>query len=137
VIVACFLNVGVAAAVWTNLADPVPAGPPESVVEGFAAALADHRFEDAIPYLSDQLRAQTIGETLAVRITMLEQKTGRLSGVRGVPQWSKESRAFASAHMNTEKSGRLTLGFGLVRQAGGDWRIDELYDLGWKPPALQ
>jgi len=133
VIIACALI----AVLWLAWQERAPAGPPELVVQGFATALAEHRFDSAIPYLSEHMRAQTIGETLSVRINMLEQRTGRLSNVRGVPQWTRDTRAYASARADTEKTGPLTLGFGLVREPNGDWRIDELYELGWKPPGLQ
>lgn len=122
---------------WLARQERVPAGPPELIVQGFATALAEHRFDSALPYLSEHMRAQTIGETLSVRINILEQRTGRLSHVRGVPQWTRDTRAYASAQADTEKKGPLTLGFGLVREPNGDWRIDELYELGWKPPGLQ
>jgi hypothetical protein len=128
---------GALGAIWLRSGSAPPAGPPEDVVEGFATALAEHRFDSALPYLSEHMRAQTIGETLSVRINMLEQRTGRLSNVRGVPRWTRDTRGYAAAEADTEKSGPLTLGFGLVREPNGDWRIDELYELGWKPPGLQ
>ena len=31
---------------------------------------------------------------------------------------------------------RVAFGFGLARGDDGTWRIDELYDLGWKPQGL-
>ena len=113
-----------------------PAGPPETVVEGFVRELAAHQFDRALPYLSGHLLAQTIPLTLEVRTEGLEQRMGRLSGVRGVPKWSVGTRAYAVAEFMTEKAGPHSLGFGLVLEADGAWRIDELYELGWKPAGV-
>jgi hypothetical protein len=101
---------------------------PAAAVQGFVSALAEHRFEAAIPYLSDRLRTQIIPLTLEVRTTNLERRTGRISAVRGKTAWQVDTRAYAIAEATTESAGPLELGFGLLRDNGG-WRIDELYDL--------
>jgi len=101
---------------------------PAAAVQGFVSALAEHRFDAAIPYLSERQRAQIIPLTLEVRTTNLERRTGRISAVRGQTRWQVGPRAFAVADANTQHAGGLQLGFGLVRDADG-WRIDELYDL--------
>jgi hypothetical protein len=101
---------------------------PAVAVQGFVSALADHRFDEAIPYLSDRLRAQIIPLTLQVRWTNLKRRTGSISAVHGKAGWQVDTRAYAIAEAQTESAGPLELGFGLVRDTRG-WRIDELYDL--------
>lgn len=113
------------------------ASPPEAVIEGFVRELARHRFDHALPYLSKHLLAQTIPMTLEVRVQAIEQRAGKLSNVRGMPQWSVGTRAYAVAALDTARAGPLRLGFGLVREDSGAWRIDELYELGWKPSGVQ
>ena len=115
----------------------IVASPPEAVVEGFARELAAHRFDRALPYLSKHLLAQTIPITLEVRVQAIERRAGKLSNVRGMPQWSARTRAYALAALDTERGEPLRLGFGLVREDSGAWRIDELYELGWKPAGVQ
>ncbi len=116
-----------AAGLWRTRSH-VPASPPAAVVEGFVSALADHRFDAAMPYLSDRLRAQTIPMTLEVRTINLERRTGRISAVRGRAGWQVDTRAYAIAEADTQSAGPLELGFGLLRDDEA-WRIDELYDL--------
>jgi hypothetical protein len=115
----------------------VPAGPPELVVEGFVQELARHHYTRAMPYLTEHMLAQTIPQTLEVRINDLERRTGRLQSVRGVPRWSTGNRAYAAVEIGTERADVITLGFGLSREAHDRWRIEELYDLGWKPTGLK
>ena len=115
----------------------VPAGPPELVVEGFVQELARHDYTRAMPYLTEHMLAQTIPQTLEVRINDLERRTGRLQKVRGVPRWSTGNRAYAAVEIGTERADVITLGFGLSREAHDRWRIEELYDLGWKPTGLK
>jgi hypothetical protein len=57
--------------------------------------------------------------------------------VRGVPRWSTGTRAYAAVEIGTERAELITLGFGLSREANDRWRIDELYELGWKPTGLK
>ena len=106
----------------------VPGNPPALVVEGLVGALADHRFDVAVRYLSRRLRDQIIPLTLEVRTTNLERRTGRITDIRGRAGWQRDTRAYATAEADTERAGRLQLGFGLVRERNA-WRIDELYDL--------
>jgi hypothetical protein len=101
---------------------------PAVAVQGFVTALAEHRFDAAMIYLSDRLRTQIIPLTLQVRTTNLERRTGRISAVQGRTAWQADTRAYAIAAATTELAGPLELGFGLLRDNGG-WRIDELYDL--------
>lgn len=128
-----------AGAMLTTLmrASAAPSGPPEAVVEGFVRALAGHEYERALPYLTQHLLAQTIPLTLEVRVNELEHRTGALRHVRGILHWSVGTRAYAAAEADTERAGHLRLGFGLVREDGGAWRIEELYELGWKPKGVQ
>ena len=114
----------------------VPAGPPEAIVERFVQELASHHYDRALPYLTQHLLSQTIPLTLDVRVNELERRTGALRNVRGVPRWVVGTRAYATAEADSERGGRLTLGFGLVREHEA-WRIEELYDLGWKPKGVQ
>ena len=137
VVVATALVVAGAAVVTLRPAGGAPAGPPEAIVEGFVQALAQHSYDRALPYLSDHLLAQTIPLTLEVRVNDLERRTGALRNVDGVPQCSVGTRAYAAAEADTERGGHIRLGFGLVRQDAGRWRIEELYDLGWKPKGVQ
>lgn len=115
----------------------VPSGPPDAIVKGFVEALARHDYERALPYLTEHLLAQTIPLTLEVRVNELEHHTGSLRNVRGVSQWSVGTRAYAAAEADTERAGHIKLGFGLVREHNDAWRIEELYDLGWKPKGVQ
>jgi len=136
------LVVAAAAIAWATLpivrrAGGAPSGPPEAIVEGFVQALARHDYERALPYLTEHLLAQTIPLTLEVRVNELEQHTDSLRNVRGVSQWSVGTRAYAAAETDTERAGHLKLGFGLVREHHGAWRIEELYELGWKPKGVQ
>ncbi len=101
---------------------------PPVAVEGFVRALAAHRFNDAVLYLSDRQRSQIVPLTLEVRTTNLERQTGRIWDVHGKASWQVGDRAYAVAVAKTESAGGLELGFGLVRDDHG-WRIDELYDL--------
>ena len=55
----------------------------------------------------------------------------------GVPRWSTGNRAYAAVEIGTERADVITLGFGLSREANDRWRIEELYDLGWKPKGLK
>jgi hypothetical protein len=127
-----------AATFWTlRQGKAVPAGPPELVVEGFVQELARHNYARALPYLTEHMLAQTIPQTLEVRINDLERRTGRLHSVRGVSRWSTETRAYAAVEIGTERTPPITLGFGLSREANDRWRIEELYDLGWKPTGLK
>jgi hypothetical protein len=107
------------------------------VVEGFVQELARHDYTRAMPYLTEHMLAQTIPQTLEVRINDLERRTGRLQKVRGVPRWSTGNRAYAAVEIGTERADVITLGFGLSREAHDRWRIEELYDLGWKPTGLK
>jgi len=118
-------------------ASSVPAGPPEAIVEGFVRELATHNYERALPYLTEHMLAQTIPLTLEVRINDLERRMGSLRNVRGGLRWSTETRAYAAAEADSERAGHITLGFGLARESNGAWRIDELYELGWKPKGAQ
>jgi hypothetical protein len=115
----------------------VPAGPPELVAEGFVQELARHNYVRALPYLSEHMLTQTIPQTLEVRINDLERRTGRLHSVRGVARWSAGSRAYAAVEIGTERADLVTLGFGLSREDSDRWRIEELYELGWKPTGLK
>ena len=117
-------------------ASATPAGPPETIVERFVQELASHRYDRALPYLTQHLLAQTIPLTLEVRVNELEHRTGALRNVRGNPQWSVGTRAYAIAEADSEHGGHIKLGFGLVLEDGA-WRIEELYDLGWKPKGVQ
>jgi hypothetical protein len=74
---------------------------------------------------------------LEVRVNDLERRTGQLQSVRGVPRWSTETRAYAAVEIDTERARLITLGFGLSREDNEGWRIDELYELGWKPTGLK
>jgi len=134
--------VAAAAIAWATLpivrrAGGVPSGPPEAIVEGFVQALARHDYERALPYLTEHLLAQTIPLTLEVRVNEMERHTGSLRNVRGVSQWSVGTRAYAATEADTERGGHIKLGFGLVREDSGAWRIEELYELGWKPKGVQ
>jgi hypothetical protein len=113
-----------------------PARPPEAIVERFVQELAGHHYDRALPYLTQHLLGQTIPLTLEVRVNELERRTGALHNVRGIPQWSVGTRAYAIAEADSERAGHIKLGFGLVRKDGA-WRIEELYDLGWKPKGVQ
>jgi hypothetical protein len=117
--------------------DGVPAGPPELVVQGFVQELARHDYAGALPYLSEHMLAQTIPQTLEVRINDLERRTGKLRSVRGVPRWSTGNRAYAAVEVGTERAALITLGFGLTREGDATWRIEELYELGWKPTGVK
>jgi len=137
ILVAATVLIAATARVTLRPAGGAPAGPPEAIAEGFVQALAQHSYDRALPYLSDQLLAQTIPLTLEARVNDLERRTGGLRNVHGVPQWSRGTRAYAAAEADTEHIGHIKLGFGLVHQDTGAWRIEELYDLGWKPKAVQ
>lgn len=130
---------GIAGATLSTVrrAGGVPSGPPDAIVEGFVEAVARHDYERALPYLTEHLLAQTIPLTLEVRVNELEHHTGSLRSVRGVSPWSVGTRAYAAAEADTEHAGHITLGFGLVREHSGAWRIEELYELGWKPKGVQ
>ncbi|HEY7445111.1 MAG TPA: hypothetical protein VH701_21965 [Vicinamibacterales bacterium] len=138
VIAALMLLVSGAAAFRTlRRPSALPAGPPELVVEGFVQELARHNYTRALPYLTEHMLAQTIPQTLEVRVNDLERRTGQLQSVRGVPRWSTETRAYAAVEIDTERARLITLGFGLSREDNEGWRIDELYELGWKPTGLK
>src|SRR5574341_1587004 len=97
VVIALVVSVGTLGTVWKGRA--VPAGPPELVVEGFVQELARHNYSRAMPYLTEHMLAQTIPQTLEVRINDLERRTGRLTSVRGVPRWSTGNRAYAAVEI--------------------------------------
>jgi hypothetical protein len=138
-LIAALVMLVTGAAVFQTLrrSSTLPAGPPELVVESFVQELARHNYTRALPYLTEHMLAQTIPQTLEVRINDLERRTGRLQSVRGVPRWSTETRAYAAVEIDTERAKLITLGFGLSREGNDRWRIDELYELGWKPTGLK
>src|SRR5574341_2089424 len=90
VVIALVVSVGTLGTVWKGRA--VPAGPPELVVEGFVQELARHNYSRAMPYLTEHMLAQTIPQTLEVRIN-------------------------DAVEIGTERADVITLGFGLAREA--------------------
>lgn len=137
VLVAAALAIAGTVLMTLKRASAVPPGPPEAVVAGFVQALASHDYERALPYLTEHLLAQTIPLTLEVRVIELEHRTGALHNVRGSSQWLVGTRAYATAEAESERAGHIRLGFGLVLEDGAAWRIEELYELGWKPKGVQ
>jgi hypothetical protein len=102
--------------------------PPEAKVEGFVRELNTKRYERALPYLSDELATHVDVDKLKTLTARLKGRVGEIADVRGEPGWMKGDKAEATAEMETERAGTVTLKFGLTRQQG-EWAIDGLNDL--------
>jgi hypothetical protein len=102
--------------------------PPEAVVEGFVRQLAADRYEMALPYLSRELRAQTIEATLRELTSQLKSRTGKILNVQGEPGRVDKDQSEAAALLETASSATTRIRFKLAR-ASGLWSITDIHEL--------
>ena len=99
--------------------------PPESVAEGFVRELVTRRYERALPYLSEELRAQVSAEDLRKYTEPFKNRSGKILNVRGEPGRMAGDRAEAYAIVEAKSGGVMRFAFELTRQKGV-WAISKL-----------
>lgn len=99
------------------------AAPPEAVAEGFVRALARHRYAQALPYLTPELRAVGV-DGLRRRLAEIERLCGEVRDARGLRGRRSGDAAQALVLVRTPR-GPSVLRFTLARRRG-EWRLASL-----------
>jgi hypothetical protein len=98
--------------------------PPDAVLEGFARAAGERRYDIATRYLSTALSRTVDAETLRARFEPRRRELGDIDTIEAEVEWMDRTRASAKATIGAQR-GSMELIVPLVWDHGG-WAIDAL-----------
>lgn len=118
-----------ATAALSSVDDSILFSPPAAAAEGFLRELQTERYEEALPYLSEELRSRHGERALQAWFDRVEHETGEIEEVEGRDDRIEGDAAIGTVELKTKRTSVL-FSLRFVRESK-EWRIAELPE----PPA--